>query len=39
MADGRRRIDIQDLLVSHADADRFSAVQAYGVELDLTARK
>jgi hypothetical protein len=39
MADGRRRIDFQDLLVSHADADRFPAIQANRAEPDLTAGK
>jgi hypothetical protein len=39
MAHGRRWIDFQDLLVPQADVDRFPAIQANGVEPDLTARK
>jgi hypothetical protein len=39
MADVRRRIDFQYLLVPHADADRFTAIQANCVEPDLIARK
>ena len=39
MADGRRWIHFQNLLVPHANHDGFSAVQATSVDADLSAGK
>ncbi len=39
MADGRRWIHFQDLLVPHADQDGFSTIQATRVDADLSAGK
>ena len=39
MSYGRRRIDFQDLLVTHADEDGLPAIQATGVDTDLSARE
>ena len=39
MANSRQWFHFQNLLVSHADEDRFSAIQATGVNADLSAGK
>ena len=39
MTDGRRWVHFQNLLVPHADEDRFSAIQATRVDADLSAGK
>ncbi len=39
MADSGRGVHFQNLLVPHADEDRFSAIQALGVDADLRAGK
>jgi hypothetical protein len=39
MADSRRWIYFQYLLVAHADEERFSAIQAMRVDADLGAGK
>ncbi len=39
MADGRRWIHFQDLLIPHADLDRFPTIQATCVDADLSVGK
>ena len=39
MSHGRRWIDFDDLFVTHADEDGLPAIQATGVDTDLSARE